>query len=231
MSVTSVTSEEMQRNKEEFISLITSLKDIRDDEWVNTSRIDLLVDYLVKSDFFYAPASSKYHGAYEGGLCEHCLQVYHTLKELVELKCLPIGEDSIIICGLLHDFAKVNTYIKTSVNKKVYHNNGSKHDELGTFDWVAELGYKIDHDHKFVYGNHEETCEYLIRCFIPLKTEESIAILHHHGGMGFDSTKLNITDIYNNCPLACLLHSADLLCTYIDQGDCYAQPNDCITTE
>lgn len=227
----SLTSEEMEKNKEEFMSLIESLKDLRDEEWLNTSRFDLLKDFLDKSDFFSAPASSKYHGSYEGGLCEHCLQVYHTLKELVRLKGLSIGEDSIIICGLLHDFAKVNTYAKVAMNKKVYHDNGTRQDDLGKFDWTTTLGYKVDHDRKFVYGNHEETCEYMIRYFLPLKRDESVAILHHHGGMGFDSTKLNITEVYNHYPLACLLHSADLLCTFIDQGEGNAHTTDSSTAE
>lgn len=227
----SLTKEVMEKNKAEFLGLIESLKALRDAEGVDVAGIDLLEDFLCNSDFFYAPASSRFHGSYEGGLCEHSLHVYHTLKELVQLKGLPIGEDSIIICGLLHDFAKVNLYVKTAMNKKVYHDNGSKHDELGNFDWVTELGYKIDRDHKFVYGNHEETCEYMVGYYIPLKRDESVAILHHHGGMGYDSTKLDITEIYNHYPLACLLHSADLICTYIDQGACYAYPRDCSPAE
>lgn len=217
-----LTEDMIEQNKIEFLRLIESLKDIRDEKYISYSRIDDLIDFLNRSDFFYAPASSKYHGAYEGGLCEHSLQVYHTLKKLVELKSMPIGEDSIIICGLLHDFSKTNTYIKTSINKKVYSDYGSKWDELGKFDWVAELGYKIDYDHKFIYGNHEETCEYMIRYYLPLKQEESVAILHHHGGMGYDSTKMDITPVYSQYPLATLLHSADLLCTFIDQGEIYA---------
>ena len=121
-----------------------------------------------------------------------------------------------IICALLHDFSKMNLYEVTNFNKKVYSENGSKSDNGGRFDWVTEQGYKtVDLADRFVYGNHEETSEYMIRQFIPLKTEESVAILHHHGGMGWDSSQTNISDIYQRYPLALMLHLADMTCAYL----------------
>ena len=62
-------------NKERFIEIFkTKIK--RDGS-------EKLLDFLLSdaSDFFTAPASTRYHAAYEGGLVEHSLNVYHVLME------------------------------------------------------------------------------------------------------------------------------------------------------
>lgn len=204
-----LSSEQIQNNKNEFISLLKTIN--RDN-----ANIEGLITKLGASDFFTAPASTKYHGAFKGGLCRHSLDVYIVLKNLVVQNNLEIDNDSLVICALLHDFSKMNLYEVTNFNKKVYSENGSKSDNGGRFDWVTEQGYKtIDLSERFVYGNHEETSEYMIRQFIPLKLEESVAILHHHGGMGYDSSQTNISDIYQRYPLALMLHLADMTCAYL----------------
>lgn len=203
----------IEENKNEFIELVRSIKR-------EGAAIDSLLDMLETSDFFYAPASTKYHGSYPGGLCEHCLDTYKELKCLVENFPKYFYEsDSIKILGLFHDIAKINLYKKDIRNKKFYHENGSKFDNLGLFDWVSEEVYSIDHDKKFVYGNHEQTCEFLVRQYFPLTLEESVALLHHHGGMSWDSTQTDLSEIYNKYPMALLLHTADMLATYIDQNE------------
>lgn len=40
---------------------------------------DKLLEFLSKRDFFTAPASTKYHSAFDGGLVLHSLNVYHCL--------------------------------------------------------------------------------------------------------------------------------------------------------
>ena len=63
--------------KEEFIEIFK--------ENITREGADRLLDYLEhKSDFFTAPASARYHGAYEGGLCEHSLNVYHCLVDYLQ---------------------------------------------------------------------------------------------------------------------------------------------------
>ena len=183
------------------------------------SRIDDLIAMLEGSDFFTAPASTKFHNAVEGGLADHSLNVYYNLKSLVERKHIDCSENSVLICGLLHDISKINFYKKTSRNKKVYSEDGSKWDNLGRFDWVSELSYTIaPPEERFIYGNHEENSEYLIRQFIVLSNEESIAILHHHGGMSWDSCKFDMQTVYNISHLALLLHVADMIACYVDEG-------------
>ena len=98
--------------KKEFIKLYTTN--------IKREGADKLLEWLCdKSDFFEAPASSKYHNAFEGGLCAHSLNVARRLKLLVdtEKKLCPdkesvthITDESVIICGLLHDVCKANFY-------------------------------------------------------------------------------------------------------------------------
>lgn len=204
-----LTNEQIEQNKNEFLSYVNSIKR-------ENSNIEKLISKLEASDFFTAPASTKYHGAFEGGLCRHSLDVFIILKNLVAMTQLEIPEETLVIVSLFHDISKMNNYEQTCFNKKVYSELGSKSDNNGRFDWVSEMGYKTkDAKDRFVYGNHEQNSEYMIRQFIPLKLEESVAILHHHGGMGWDSTQMDISTIYQKYPLALLLHQADMMCAYM----------------
>lgn len=204
----------IETNKETFC---TFLRQIRRDG----ARIDELIKKLENSDFFYAPASTKYHNSVKGGLCDHSLNVYYNLRSLVKNKHLEsfISEETILICGLLHDISKINVYEESIRNKKVYHELGKKYDNLGNFDWVSEKTYQMkDVKDRFIYGNHEETSEYMIRKYIPLKLEESVAILTHHGSLSYDSVSIeSVSQKYERYPLACLLHVADMISTYIDE--------------
>ena len=210
----SFTDEQLINMKAEFIELINSIER-------EGMKKEALLAKLESSDFYTAPASTKYHNSVEGGLLDHSLNVYYNLKSLVERKGLKdkISEDSIKIVGLLHDLAKINNYKVYYKNEKRYSDYGSKRDEGGKFDWVAVKGYTTaDASERFIFGNHEQTCQYMISAYIPLTYIESIAILHHHGGMGWDSAQNNVSEVFNRYPLAILLHTADLLSTYIDEA-------------
>lgn len=208
-----ISEQQIALHKEEYIRLIRSIEREGAD-------IDGLVRKLESSDFFYAPASTKYHSNYAGGLCEHSLNVYHNLLRLVKSKsglddiCYDLN--SLKIVALLHDISKMNLYEKFSKNVKVYCDDGDKWDNGGKFRWETEDSYKVA-DSRFVYGNHEETSEYIARQFIPLKLEESVAILNHMGGMGVDGNKENAPRIFNTYTLALLLYMADMLSTYVDE--------------
>lgn len=184
--------------------------------------IEGLINKLNESDFFVAPASTRFHNSVEGGLVDHSLNVYYNLKSLVKNKHLEdiISNDSIVICGLLHDISKMNYYEKGIKNKKVYSDDGSKFDNLGKFDWVSEETWNIRPEkERFIYGNHEETSEFMIRQYIPLKVSESVAVLNHHAGKGFDSSQINISGLFHRYPLANLLHVADMIATFTDENE------------
>ncbi|MGN1326765.1 MAG: HD domain-containing protein, partial [Clostridia bacterium] len=87
--------------KEEFIELLKS---------TNREGMENVLNFLEKSDFYTAPASTKFHGNYEGGLLEHSFKVYEIFAEKIKNAGLNTPNDTIIISALLHDICKTNFY-------------------------------------------------------------------------------------------------------------------------
>lgn len=209
----SLTNEMINENKQKFLELVNSIN--RDG-----FKKEELIKKLESSDFFVAPASTRYHNSFAGGLVDHCLCVYYNLCSLVKSKHLEnvISQDSMKIVALFHDISKMNFYKDSVRNKKLYSPLGSKQDELGRFDWVSEKEYVVKPaEERFLYGSHEETAEYILRRYIPLTYEESMAIVNHMGGMGFDSSQHVISDVFQRNKLAVLLFLADTLSAYLDE--------------
>ncbi len=179
--------------KEKFIELLKSTK---------REGIDSLLDFLEKTDFYDAPASTRFHGSYEHGLLEHSLKVYEILKHKVENACIDINiqEDSLIIMALLHDICKANFY-------KVDYRNAKN--SLGVWEKVPY--YTIDDT--IPYG-HGEKSVMMITEYIKLTPEEKYAIRWH---MGYTEPKELYNTIgvaYKKYPIALLIHEADLEATY-----------------
>ncbi len=169
-----------------------------------------LLDYLEnKCDFFTAPASARYHSAYEGGLCEHSLNVYDCLVDWMnrprvqEEYNLSYTEESIAIVALLHDLCKAGCY-KTST-RNVKQPDGS---------WRQQLVYQFDDP--MPYG-HGEKSVYIINGYMRLTREEAFAIRYH---MGFSGTEDNrdVGKAFEMFPLAYALHAADSEATYFLEG-------------
>ena len=163
---------------------------------------DQLLEWLDGTDFFTAPASTKFHCACESGLVMHSLNVYQVLRE----KYFDEGdsEESFALCGLLHDVCKANFYKVSTRNVK--------NDETGQWEKVP---FFIVED-AFPYG-HGEKSVYLIERFVRLKPAEAMAIRWHMGG--FDEAakggSFAISVAYDRYPLAVKLHLADLEATYL----------------
>lgn len=179
--------------KEEFLSLLRS---------TNREGMEDLIDFLEKTDFYKAPASTRYHGAYEGGLLEHSLSVYKILKEKVTH--LPIemqiNDATIIISALLHDICKVNFY-------KVDYRNAKN--SFG--EWEKVPYYTVEDT--IPYG-HGEKSVMMISEYIKLTVEEKYCIRWH---MGFSEPKElygTLGQAFKKYPLALLLHEADMETTY-----------------
>lgn len=169
--------------------------------------IDELIDWLEKSDFFYAPASTRFHGNYAGGLLEHSLNVYDCLKMLIKANNIKnITEETIAIVSLFHDICKANYY-------KIGFRN-VKDDETG--QWHKKEVYEID-DTIFPIGHGEKSCIILQWFLKKLTVDELLAIRHHMGG--FDNSvkggDYSMSRAYEMCELAVLLHLADMNATYL----------------
>ena len=175
--------------KEEFITLLRS---------TNREGIEELISFLEKTDFYTAPASTRFHNSFEGGLLAHSLNVYKSLKKLVGNDW---SEDTLILVGLLHDICKINTYKVDYRNKK---------DETGT--WVKEPYFTTD---DLMPLGHGEKSVMIISEFIKLSKEELYSIRWHMGGYEPKENYSYISSAYQKYPLAVYTHMADLMATYI----------------
>lgn len=178
-------------NKEVFIDLLKS---------TNRKGVDDLINWLETSDFFIAPASTKYHLSCEGGLLEHSLNVYFELFKMVSFEQLQFDFNSLIIVALLHDVCKTNYYIISEKNVKK--NN----------EWVKESCYLVNDE--FPIG-HGEKSIILIQRFIELTEEEIAAIRWHMGAFEPKENHSMISKVFSKYPLALMLHISDLKSTYI----------------
>ena len=189
-------------NKERFIEIYN--------EKIKREGADKLLDFLQNgSDFFTAPASTRYHGAHEGGLLEHSLNVYECLTDILarprmkELYEIEYSDESIAIAALLHDICKVNFYKTSYRNVK---------DETGK--WVSAPYYTIEDT--LPYG-HGEKSVYIISGFMRLTRDEAFAIRYH---MGFSGTEDpgNVGRALEMFPLAYATCCADMEAAFLMEG-------------
>lgn len=195
-------NEPKSTDREEFIKLYK--------ENITREGSDKLLEFLEKSDFFTAPASTRYHGAYEGGLLRHSLNVYECLteylaRERVRQKYeLNASAESAAIVALLHDICKVNFYTVSTRNQK--------NDQTG--QWEKVPYYAINDT--LPYG-HGEKSVYMISGFMRLTREEAMAIRWHMGFSGIED-KNTIGKALEMYPLAFALSVADMEASYFLEG-------------
>lgn len=177
-------------------------------EKITREGADKLLDFLLNgSDFFTAPASTRYHGAHEGGLVEHSLNVYDCLADMAErLKeryDIEYPDESIAIAGLLHDICKVNFYKTSYRNVK---------DETGR--WQSVPYYTIEDT--LPYG-HGEKSAYIVSAYMRLTRDEAFAIRYH---MGFSGTEDpgNVGRALEMFPLAYATCCADMEAAFLMEG-------------
>ncbi len=191
-------------NKQRFIEIYNSK--------IKREGADKLLEYLLSSDFFTAPASARFHSSYEGGLLEHSLNVYDrlvaylaapTAKELG----FEYSDESVAIVSLLHDLCKVGIYKKGFRNVK---------DERGV--WQKVDSYEFDD--QLPYG-HGEKSVYIISGFMRLTREEAFAIRYHMGYSSERDDPRNVSASFEMFPLAFALSTADSEATYYMESDKY----------
>ena len=91
---------------------------------VDREGADKLLEWLEKSDFFTAPASSRRHNCFKGGLCAHSVNVYKRFVKLIQGQFgenwqEKISPENVAIMALLHDVCKVDTYKEDVKNVKI----------------------------------------------------------------------------------------------------------------
>ena len=180
--------------KETFVSIYR--------DKIHREGADRLLEYLMSpaSDFFTAPASTRFHGAHDGGLVEHSLIVYDCLVDYLsrervkKLYGMDYSDETVAIAALLHDVCKINVYKKSMRNVK---------DETGK--WTSVPYYEFEDD--LPYG-HGEKSVYIISGYMKLTLEEAFAIRYHMGFSGNDDVR-NVGDSFEMFPLSFALNTAD----------------------
>lgn len=152
-----VNRQEIQNNELEFKKIVN--------ENIHRYGIDGLMSWLDSTDFFTAPASTKYHGAEPGGLCAHSLSVYKCLKAKQDSE----SDESIAITALFHDLCKVNFFKLSTRNIK---------DDNGK--WVTVPCFTINEDEELPVGHGEKSVIILMK-YMNLTDEEICSVRWHMG--------------------------------------------------
>ncbi|MFH0925544.1 MAG: HD domain-containing protein [bacterium] len=179
--------EQIQTTKEEILTLLNKSPRITSSN---------LINYLTtETDFFTAPASSKFHNNTSGGLADHSLKVYKLLNEKCkQFNAERLDEEGIIITGLLHDLCKVNLYYQETKYKKNSNNEWIKYNCWGIKDELPML--------------HGSKSVYLIQQHIKLKPVEAIMIEQHMGGRDLKDGN-DFFRICDKLPEVILMHHSD----------------------
>lgn len=164
-----------------------------------------LRNWLLASDFQIAPASTKFHGNYPGGLVEHSVNVYYEFQRLLEAykDRIYCSNETAAIITLLHDVCKINFYVQEMRNKKI---DGK---------WEQVPIYTIDEKFCFA-GYHGPKSVYLIQNFMKLTPEEAVAIAGH---MGNENGDYGPYRSYERMPVAWMLHAADEASSIFEVAD------------
>ena len=186
-----LTNEEINENKILFTTLFK--------ENIKREGSEKLLEYILNSDFFEAPASSKYHLNIEGGLCLHSLNVFNNINRD---KLKKYSNETIAIITLLHDLCKINFYEKYSRNIKVDNK------------WVQSEEYRINE--LLPYG-HGEKSVFIIQKFMKLSTEEALAIRFHMGIK--DNDYGESSKAFTMTPLLLYLYISDLESTFYYENE------------
>ena len=179
---------------------------------VNRPGVDKLMEYIRKSDFYTAPASTKYHLACESGLLQHSLNVLDALRGLLTpadtqmttwhyttagRAVETISDECVIIMALLHDICKTHFYGISTRN--------AKNEKTGK--WEKVPFYTVDD--KMPLG-HGAKSAMIIKQYMELTSMETYAIWWH---MGFNGNMENDTCVglaIEKYPIVLALQTADM---------------------
>jgi len=161
-----------------------------------------LLRMLRKTDFYTAPASTKYHSAFDGGLVAHSINVFNRLFGMKSE--FTNNDESLAIVGLFHDICKIGYYTTEMRNSKV---DGK---------WIQVPYYSVDD--KFPIGHGDKSIIMLLQSGFDLTDNEMLAIKWHMGGFSPKEDYSTLGKAFAECPLALYLHLADMQATYYDEG-------------
>ena len=188
--------------KEQFIKIYN--------ENIKREGAQKFLDYLLTTDFFDSPASTRFHNNFAGGLVDHSIKVYQRFVKMLESeygkdpKKWPVTMESVAVIALLHDVCKIGCYKVEERNVKVGN------------EWVKKPYYA--YEDPLPYG-HGEKSVYVISGFMKLTRDEAMVINWHMGAYDarHSPNSFTLSNVYEKFPLAVIFHTADLLTSYLDE--------------
>ena len=199
-------TEAVKERLNDFITLWRNYADEEDDELVVGN--NKLMDYIENGGFLTAPASTKYHGAEEGGLYVHSKQVFLRLAELTEENDLVWQRpESPFIIGFFHDFCKCDQYIKVPDDPEVILNAGGKA--------LYQDKFHYEYNTKTMLKGHGSKSVMILSQFLPLTEEEMLCIRYHMGA--YEKEEWTEFDMaISKYPNVLWTHMADMLASKVD---------------
>ncbi len=172
---------------------------------------EAFLQWLKSTDFFVAPASTKFHGAYPGGLAQHSVAVSQAIvKVMQETIDGPAAErgsltgkllDRAVFVALLHDVCKANYYRESTRRVKDENNK-----------WQDVRSYCVD---DALPLGHGEKSLYLVSKYFELTDAEAAAIRWHMGAFCDHERYKEMSQAFEKYPLALLLHQADMIASHL----------------
>lgn len=205
-------------NKEAFIGLVR--------KHIKRDGVEKVLEWLESTDFYTAPASTKYHLSVEGGLCQHSLNVFWRMVDLSNMYFEKTEDEedviyngssletdgafsieNIAIVALFHDICKANCYVRDFRNVKV----DGKWTQVEYWSWQEQ----------FVYG-HGSKSVYILQQFMRLAIDEAQAIRFHMGGREdplSETYERQYARIFESSKFAVLLYMADTMAAWLDEAE------------
>lgn len=175
-----------------------------------SSEYSRMIDWLRTTDFYTAPASTRYHESFPGGLLVHTLTVYNNMIDLIKIpafKDVSVAEAT--VCVLVHDWCKIGYYEAYQKNVK----------DEATGKWEKETAYRTNQTG--IPLGHGVSSMYLATRTMRLTPEQALAIRHHMGRWNCPDNEMSELQKANSeFPLVYLVQFADeLACTtYASKG-------------
>ena len=175
---------------------------------------DKFMLWLMNNGFFTAPASTKYHGAYEGGLFDHSYFVANRLIDLTKNNNLSWSRpQSPFIIGMFHDLCKCDQY---KVKKEIQDILDNFADVINTDEFKLEYEY----NENTLLKGHGSKSVMLLSQFITLTEEEMLCIRYHMGAYGNEQDQKNEWSGFDAAikkyPNVFWCHAADMLASKVD---------------
>lgn len=155
--------------------------------------------WLAENGFFTAPASTKYHGNYEGGLFDHSFMVMNLLVELSAANGLKWKRPaSPFLVGMFHDLCKIDQYrIDNST------------------PYTVGKPTRYEYNPNTMYKGHGDKSIILLSQFTTLTDEETACIRYHMGAFTEKEEWRDYTRAVHAFPNVLWTHQADMLASHV----------------